>query len=102
MMRRSGTRMTVARLHRKVDRIERRLRTKADKADVRRLERRMNQRFAAVDRRFAAIDARFDTLEARMAIMDKRLHDKLDLFLDNHERRIQDLEAAAAERRATH
>jgi len=97
--------MTIAKLHRKVDRIERRLRTKADKSDIRRLERRFNEidrRFNAQEGRFARIDARFDTLEARMAIMEKRLNDKLDLFLDNHERRIQDLEAAAAEWRATH
>jgi hypothetical protein len=92
--------MTVEQLKKHIDRLDRRLRTKADKADVRRLERRMDERFVAVDGRFtevnARIDARFSSLNDKLTmILDilNRKHDHHQEILDVHERRLNDLDA---------
>ena len=90
--------VTLQSISRRLDRVERRLRTKADKADVRRLERR----FDAVDARLETLDKRFGTLERRHNSLEAKLDAVLrivtqgakdnKLILDNHERRLQDLE----------
>ncbi|MBZ5557412.1 MAG: hypothetical protein LAO77_09090 [Acidobacteriia bacterium] len=77
MIRRLREPMTVEQLKKHMDR---RLRTKADKADVRRLERRMNERFAAVDERFAAVDARFVAVDARFDRIDARFGEMMRQF----------------------
>jgi hypothetical protein len=65
--------MTVDQLKRRIDRIDRRLRQKADKKDVRRLERKMDARFAQIDARFAQMDARFSQIDARFEHLQRAL-----------------------------
>lgn len=103
-------RMTVAQLAKHLDR------------RFTRLERRMAARFAAVDDRFAAVDGRFlaadgrfDAHDARFSSLERHLislGDKLDSitrrldgqytenrqFIDEHEKRLQDLEQAERSR----
>ncbi len=98
--------MTIDQLKRHVDR---RLRAKADKTDVRRLERKMEARFGKMNARFGRVDARLDTIDARLASHDQRfdsIDDKLNSILkvlhahyvhhqralDKHEHRLGDLE----------
>jgi hypothetical protein len=58
----------------------------ATRADVQTLERRMDERFAAVDERLTAMDARWDERlsamdarwDARLAAMDERWHIELE------------------------
>ena len=73
MMTRSP-RMTLQQLKRHVDR---RLAKKADKSDVRQLERRMNARFAQMDARFEQVDSRFAQVDSRFAQIESRL-DQID------------------------
>src|SRR5262245_20782082 len=104
---RARSRMTVAELKTHVDR---RLRKKADKADLRALEERMNARFQAVDDRFQTVDRRFNAvmdklerIEHKIGAQLERIEHKLEdverntrhhkTILDNHERRLTDLEA---------
>jgi hypothetical protein len=76
----------------------------ATKEDLRRLERRLEQRFATKDdfrKRFATKDelkAAFGRLEDRIAAMQtmlQRVADHHDRILNNHEARIADLERRA-------
>jgi hypothetical protein len=97
-------RMTIAALSKRID------------ARFRRAESRTTQRFDAVDERFAAVDARFDRMDAALATRFGRLDhqiesvgEKLDRIaailddkykhqektLDEHERRLRDLERTA-------
>src|SRR5262249_28262660 len=89
----------VRRLERRVDRIDRRLRRKADKADLRRVERRMIIGFVAVDARFRKIDERFDAVERRFDELQHwmigfftPIKNHLECVVDEHEQRLQDLE----------
>lgn len=93
--------MTIEQLKKHMDR---RLRMKADKADLRRFERRMGKRFAGVDLRFdalekglnARIDARFGSLNDKLTmilnILDRKYEHHQEI-LDVHEGRLQDLDA---------
>ncbi|MBI3493249.1 MAG: hypothetical protein HY047_15940 [Acidobacteria bacterium] len=69
MMRRLPEPMTIEQLKKHMDG---RLRTKADKADLRRLERRLDERFVRIDERFVAIDARFASVDDRLGMIDRR------------------------------
>jgi hypothetical protein len=97
-------RMTIAALSKRTD------------ARFRRAERSTTQRFDAVDERFAAVDARCDRMDAALAIRFGRLDHQIESVgetldriagilndkyrhqektLDEHERRLRDLERAA-------
>lgn len=58
------------------------------------MEQSMNERFDAVDARFDAMDTRFDSVENRMENVEHRLDTVVDM-LDDHSRRIKDLELAS-------
>jgi chromosome segregation ATPase len=68
-------RMTVGQLKHHLDR---RLRAKADKTDMRRLERKIDARFGSIDARFDSIDARFGSIDTRFERIEARLasHDR--------------------------
>jgi hypothetical protein len=107
--------MTIEQLKKHVDR---RLRTTADKADVRRLERRMDERFGTVESRLGAVESRLDGVESRLGGVESRLgrvergvdslgekldyiagilngkFDKHERVVNEHEDRLRDLEAA--------
>lgn len=73
--------MTVGQLKHHLDR---RLRAKADKTDMRRLERKIDARFGLIDARFGSIDTRFERIEARLASHDRRfdsIDEKLNALL---------------------
>ena len=72
--------MTVEQLEKHIGRLDRRLRLKADKADLRRLERRMDARFAQLDARFAQVDARFEQVDARFEQVDARFGEMMRQF----------------------
>ena len=94
MMRRPGTRMTIASLKTHMDR-----RFESQ-------ERRSNRKFDAVDKRFAAVDERFDRLTARMDARFDSLNEKIEALiriaelrydhhgklLHEHDERLKDLE----------
>lgn len=90
MMRGLPEPMTLEQLKKHIDRMDRRLRTKADKADLRRLERRMNERFAAVDARFVAVGARFVAVDARFVAVDARF-DRIDARFDRIDARFGEM-----------
>jgi hypothetical protein len=104
MMRDLPEPMTIDQLKKHIDRLDRRVRKKADKADVRRLERRMDERFVAVGLKFdalekglnARIDSRFgllnDKLTTILNILDRK-YDHHQEILDVHERRLNDIDA---------
>lgn len=51
------------------------------RADVARVERKMDARFDAIDSRFEAVDARFEAIDARFDRMDARF-DRLESKID--------------------
>src|SRR5262245_8080934 len=99
MMRDDSAAMTIEQLARRIERVDSSIRRKADKADVRRLER-------TVDIRFARVEKRVDRLEARINVMNDSMNARFDRLerllrmnsaeqgriLDEHESRIRDLE----------
>ena len=85
MIRRSQ-RMTVGQLKQHV---VHRLRKKADKSDQRRLERK-------IDARFAEIDSRFEDLDRRLRRFNRSLNERVDgqtPILDEFQSRSTDLES---------
>ncbi|MDP2594073.1 MAG: hypothetical protein Q8P36_01925 [bacterium] len=71
------------------------------------VEKNMNEQFAEVDKRFdemgQEIDARFDKVDTRLDSLDKEVHQinqRIDHVvmpaLDEHSRRIKDLETSVA------
>ena len=91
-----------------VEQLASRLKTKADKADVRRLDRRVGLRFTRLENRMDHLEKRMDRLEKRMDALAESMHDRFDRLerlivlkfgevgriLDEHESRIRDLEHA--------
>ena len=94
---RARSRMTVAELKTHVDR---RLRHKADKADVRRLEEKLEEKADKADLRRleARMVDRFNHVSLVLARIEQKLEDverntrHHKTILDNHERRLTDLE----------
>jgi len=90
--------MTIEHLARRIERVDSTLRKKADKADVKQLERKF-------DTRFSRVEKRADRLEARLNIMNDSMNGRFDRLerllrvdsaeqrriLDEHEDRIRDL-----------
>jgi hypothetical protein len=90
--------MTIEQLKKHMDR---RLRMKADKADVRRPERRMDQPFGEVDARFGEIDARFGEVMRQFEGLRQQLNGIASGIwnsLEKHERLVDEYQGRLTDR----
>lgn len=62
----------------------------ATKADLKKLEQKMDRRFGQVDRRFVAVDKRFEQMEARFVWFREEIKIDLEEFRENISREFDD------------
>ncbi len=58
-------------------------------------EKNVNERFDVVDERFDKVDARLDTIEKEVHQINQRIDKVVMPMLDEHSRRIKDLETSS-------